>query len=153
LESNVAATTFTDKNGGSVIVLNRKTLDIASNGRIADAILHEVMHALTVPAIDNPKSESDRQFADINNKTYSRFNKIARKMRLFEPILNNEKEFVSYFTTDRDQRQFLYDIANEADIKDRKTIKNLLKSFINAISRRLVGEKVFLTNVESIDKY
>lgn len=153
LESNVAATTFTDNNGGSVIVLNRKTLDIASNGRITDAILHEVMHALTVPAIDNPKSESDRQFAEINNKIYSRFNKIARKMRLFEPILNNEKEFISYFTTDRDQRQFLYDIAKDADIKDRKTIKNILKSFINAISRRLIGEKVFLTNVESIDKY
>ena len=153
LESNVVATTITDENGGSVIIINRNLLDITSAEYLADSILHEVIHAITVPAIDNPISKEDRALQKSNSRIYNKISKLASKYNIYQPIFNNEKEFISIFATDKLQRQIVYDLAKREDKSQQSTIKQHIKDFVNAITNKLFDSKVFLTNEEQINKY
>lgn len=153
LESNVVATTITDENGGSIIIINSDLVDVVGSERIADSVLHEIIHALTVPAIDNPVNRADKVLQKTNRRIYSVFSKLAKKYSVYEPIFNNEKEFISIFTTDKLQRQVVYDIAKQSDRQQKNTIKQHIKDFVNAISEKILNNKVFLTNEQKLNTY
>jgi hypothetical protein len=57
LEENVIVTSFSDNSGKTIIAINQNAIDQVSNEYLANAVLHEVAHAVTVGFINKPKTE------------------------------------------------------------------------------------------------
>lgn len=159
LEAGVIATTVTE-DGGSFIVINQDMIGKTTNNMFADKVLHEVVHALTVPAITNPKTSEEKHLYNTTKKMFDMFNKIMSNVFIDKAdyhvgshILENEREFVSEFITDKHSRSYLYNIAQRVDEKQSKTISRGIKNFINAISNFLLGKNFFLNNQQKLEEY
>lgn len=153
LEPTILGTTIIDENGGSVIILNKSLIDKVSSGMLATAVLHEMLHSITVPALLAPQSHIDRQLSKNTSVVYTKMKKIAGVLADNHQMFDDKQEFLSVFMTDKNERQFLYDIANSQDIKERESIKGILKNFINSIINKLFDKSVFKTNTELLDQY
>ena len=152
--------TITDEYGQSVIVINPEIVGKASNKLIADTLLHEIVHALTVPAINEPQTTEERNLANDNHKLFSFmdklfptdvYNRLDRTNGMY--ALTNEKEFVAEFITNKNVRDLVYKTARQLDQKDKNTIKQRIKNFINSIIRFLLNREVFLSNEELVRQY
>lgn len=62
LQIGTLMTTVSDENGGSVILIDPEKIEDVSNEYLADKLLHETVHAITVGAINNPKTEEEKRF-------------------------------------------------------------------------------------------
>ena len=56
MSNDKIADTITDKDGNSVITINPNVMRNVTMQYASKAILHEIVHAVTVDAIDNPKT-------------------------------------------------------------------------------------------------
>jgi predicted metal-dependent peptidase len=70
LPSGKLMATRTYADGSVVILINPNHSNRLSNRRLSDSLLHEVIHALTVSAITNPKTKEDREFAKRNRQMF-----------------------------------------------------------------------------------
>ena len=60
--------TYTDKNGRSVIVINPSVMDKVTFSYFNEAFLHEMIHAVTVDIINNPVTAEDFAFVKKNHE-------------------------------------------------------------------------------------
>lgn len=150
------ATTITDKDGNSVITINPSAMRSVTMRYASTAILHELVHAVTVDAIDNPKTSSDYKFSESTKKVFKTFKKIVSK----NPIIlsdvesgmyafTNEREFAAVFITDSNVRSLVYQIAKESD----NSYSARLKKFINNIVSLFVKKQLFNTNENTLKQY
>lgn len=151
------AATATNK-GQSIVLLNADLLKNVSKKYAGITILHEIIHAVTINAIDNPTTKEQKSFVKANKKVLSTLRK-AFKGR--ESLLNNseygayaltnEKEFAAVFITDEQVRNLMYQIAQQMD--KNGGIIQILKDFINAVSNLLINRSVFASNEELLTTY
>ena len=153
LEPDVLGTTITDENGGSVIILNKNLVSKVSSGMLSTTLLHEILHAVTLPALLNPVSDIDRFLSRNTSRIYRNMKKIAGVLAENHQMFDNEQEFLSIFITDKNERQFIYDIARSVDESERNTIKSIIKKFINSITNKLFDSVIFKSNVEQLQQY
>ena len=155
------ASTETDKNTGrSIILLNPNLINQVTKGYLGEAILHEIIHAVTVNAINKPSNEIEQEFVNLNKKVFNVMSKAFPKYSsLFNNVelglyaLNNEKEFAAVFITDDEARNAFYHIAKQIDIQKDGKFVNTFKRFMNSILHLFVNKNVFNTNYETLKKY
>lgn len=153
-------TTVTDENGQSVILINPELIGVASNGLVARTFMHEVVHALTVPAITNPQTETERQLAKTNRRMWEFMDKMY-PADVYDRLntesgmyaLCNEKEFVAEFMTNKAVRDLVYETAIKAYSREKKGLLGHIKRFINAISMFFIHKNVFITNEDRVKDY
>ena len=144
----MACRTYED--GSVVILINPNHSDRVSNKRLSDSLLHEVIHALTVQAINNPKTEEERRFARANREMYRTFDKLfpaeiysRNDLDSGYYILKDEKEFAAVFATDQNARSRIYERAIFEDKKHNSGLLRIIKRFINAFARAVANKNVF----------
>ena len=160
LGPNELASTITDDNGGSIIIINPNLINFVTSGFMATTMLHEVIHAITVNAINNPKTEEEIQFVKANSKLYQILNN-ALDPKLYSRndvqhgyyALTNEKEFAAAFATDEVTRSAMYDAAYKLDEVQRNKFFTRIKNFINVITNLFIGKDVFKTNTQKLQDY
>ena len=158
---DILAVTVTDKNGGSYIVINKEALGNVSSGYLATAILHEVIHAITVDAINNPVTDEQKALASTNKNAFELLNKVFNRSIYSRSnfdqgfyALSNEKEFAAIFMTDENVRQTFYQEASKFDEKIFNRVKNSIKKLINAVTNVLINRRFFSTSsTEVLDRY
>lgn len=157
---NLASTDTNNKTGESVIRINPNLVNQVTKGYLGEAILHEVVHAVTVNAINNPKTKIEQNFAQLNKKVFDIMSKAFPKYSaLFNDInlglyaLNNEKEFAAVFITDNEARNAFYHIAKQLDVQKNGRFINTFKNFMNSILHLFVNKNVFNTNEAILKKY
>lgn len=150
LPSGKLMATRTYKDGSVVILINPNHSDRVSNRRLSDSLLHEVIHAITVQAINNPKTEEERRFARENREMFRTFDRLfpaeifsRNDMDTGYYILKNEKEFAAVFATDQNARNRLFTKAIAEDKKHNGRLSRMVKRFINAFTRVLVNKNIF----------
>lgn len=154
------ATTITDDFGGSVIVLNQDLIGKVSAGFMSKTVLHEIMHSITVDAINNPKTKEQLEFSKANSKIYQMLNK-ALPALLYDRndvengyyALTNEKEFAASFVTDETVRSLAFNTLSKLDEVQRNKFITRIKSFINAISNLFVNKDLFKNNIQQLNEY
>ena len=150
LDDNVLASTGTDSEGRSVIVINKDFINKVSVTMASTAVLHEVMHAVTVNAINNPRTAEEREFAKNNKKVFKIFSK-ALPANLYDRAnvesgyyaLTNEKELAASYLTQREVRDLLRRTAEKLDAEKR----GIFKEFINSIVKMFTNKNLFKTNL------
>lgn len=155
------ATTETNKSTGkSIILINQNLINQVSKGYLGEAILHEVVHGVTVNAINKPSNEIERNFARMNKKVFDVMSKIfPEHSQRFNNIelglyaLKNEKEFAAVFITDDIARKAFYDIAKQIDIQKNGKFINIFKNFINSVIHLFVNKNLFDTNQALLKQY
>lgn len=129
----------------------------ASNRLTADTFLHEVVHALTVNAFNNPVSKEDknlvsstRELHKIMDKLYPReiYDRSNRESGMY--ALTNPKEFIAEFISNKHTRDLVYKTAVQLDKQSGKTLLGKIKSLINSITKFLVNKNLFKTNEERV---
>lgn len=155
-DSVEVAYTVTDNNGKSVIVLNSKLLQKVTSSYAAKAIMHEIMHALTIKAIEKPITREERSLQEANHKLFQSLQEMA--IQNGWPLdsadnglycLTNEKEFAACFATDPIVRELCKDMVRQSNRK----IKTRFKNFINSITNVILGKSVFNTPKSQYDNY
>lgn len=160
MDKNKIAETITDVDGNSVIVINPNVINHVTKQYIAKALMHEIVHAVTVTAIDKPTTKYELKFAELNRKVFNRFSKlVSQNISLLSDIesglyaFSNQKEFSAVFITDPAVRSLLRSIAKEADINNNGKFTLYIKDFINGITQLFFNKTAFDTNVSLLDQY
>lgn len=156
LNYGVVATTITDENGGSAIVINRDWMHKVSKSYFGTSLLHEVVHAITANALVNPVTTEQVEFKHRTERIFNTLQKLAKK-DIFNLIntesglyaLSKIQEFASVFITDETARNNFYALAKQSD----KTTIARLKNFINSIVRLFVNKNLFTSNTEQLQQY
>lgn len=149
------AETVTTKNGGSMILINPDVIQDVSKNYAGISVLHEIIHALTVNAINNPNTEAKSKFARANNKV---FNMLRKALIGHEVLLNNseyglyaltnEKEFAAVYITDSQARSQINALARQLDIDRNGHFVEAVKRFINYVYG-LFTDKALLHTAQS----
>lgn len=147
------------KDGGTVIVIDQANAAAVSNQFLADTILHEIIHACTVKAINTPVTEIEKKFTRSNREVFKLLDKAFPKDQYSRYdveggyyILKNEKEFAAVYLTDRNARLMMLQKAMEVD-KKRPMLIRALRNFINAFTKFLVNKELFKDNVQKLQEY
>lgn len=150
LPSGKLMATRTYEDGSVVIIVNPKHSSRVSNKRLSDTLLHEIIHAVTVQAINNPQTEEERKFASRNRDMFRTFDKLfpaeifsRNDMDTGYYILKDEKEFAAVFATDQNARNRIFAKAIQEDKKYHGRLSRLIQRFINAFARAIVNKNVF----------
>lgn len=153
----VLATTYTDDNGNSVIAIDPDIIPQVSNKFVATLVMHEMIHALTVDAINNPTTEAAKELKRINSKVYSTFSKLLPASKYNRNIiedgyyvLNSEKEFVAVFMSDKNARNFLY---HKAQKSDNNILRKAFRDIVNAIGKFFVNKDLIQSKSEQLQEY
>lgn len=160
LEDDTIASIYYDNQGQMFITVNSNLIGNVSNRLFADSILHEVIHAVTINAIDNPSTEVESKFARQNKKVFDIFSKALPeseydRSRVDEGfyILYDEKEFAAVFASDPNARSFIYDAADLLDGQKYGTFKRILARFVNSFVNLFTDKIAINTNRAQLDKY
>lgn len=151
LDENVIVTSFSDENGKTVIGVNQNAIDQVSNEYLANAVLHEVAHAVTVGFINKPKTELQSRLKELNSQLHETFDKFFDRSKFDRQDasgiyygLSNEKEFIAEFMTNKDFRDIIYGAAVKLDQQNNNnSILGKLKNFVNRISNTLLDTNLF----------
>ena len=145
---------------GQFILINADAVNKVSNQYLADSFLHEILHAITVNSINNPKTKVERDLKRITEELFELFDKklpskLYNRMDIERGyhILKNPKEFLAVFMTDETARAFILEQARKIDKSKNGRIFNFVKRFINKISEWLVNESLFNTTESKINDY
>ena len=156
----LASTRTNKKTGKSVILLNPDLIGKVTKGYLGEAILHEVVHAVTVSAINNPVTKEQKRFVELNRKVLNRMRKLfPQDSSMFNDVdlslyaLKNEKEFAAVFITDDIARANFYRIARQIDLERNGKFLNTFKNFINSIVNLFVNKNVFNTAESQLKVY
>ena len=152
------AETATDNKGNAVILINGNLLSGVSKSFLGTTILHEVIHAVSVNAIDNPQTKEQKAFVKANKSVFNILKKAFNgREYLFNNVeyglyaLTNEKEFAAEFMTDESVRNLMYQIAKELDKSGG--VVQILKDFVNTLSNLLINRSIFASNEEILTNY
>lgn len=157
-ESTIA-TSITDKDGNSVILVNMDLAKKVSPRYFSETVLHEVIHSLTSNAIDKPTNLIERMFARLNSRLYDMLRRGLRHNRtiflesessLYNALLD-EHEFAAEFATNHETRVEVQRLAKELDDKKGIISRTFIK-YVNALSNLLLGKSV-VGNQGIVDKY
>jgi hypothetical protein len=145
LERGNIAETITH-NGTSLIIIDKEQSKGVTQEYATTMILHEIIHAITVDALNNPQTSEEIKFKRDIQKMLDSAQSLFSKSRKLDVddlayALSNEKEFAAMFVTDESIRQELLQMMNQNNRMSGK-----IKSFINSLSRLLVNKNVFKTN-------
>lgn len=158
-EDGIFAKAIFDKDGGSYISIDPSVIPTLSNRYVADVILHEMIHSLTVSTIKNPIGKIQKDFAKSNNRLYEIFDKLFPASTYNRLDLNNpyyalldKYEFASVFITDKKVRNLFYQEAIRQTKKGNNIIE-YVKKFINSISRFFVNKNVFNSLEDDLKLY
>ena len=156
----LASTETNNATGKSTVLLNPNLINKVSKGYLGEAILHEVVHAVTVSAINNPQTEQQKAFArlnkkvfDVMSKAFPKYSALLNDIELGLYALNNEKEFAAVFITDDTARKAFYSIARQIDVEKNGKFLVTFKNFINSILNLFVNKTLFNTNEALVKKY
>lgn len=155
------ATTVTDKSSGeSIILLNPSLINQVTKGYLGEAVLHEVIHAVTTNAINKPSNAIEEKFAKLNKKVFDKLSSfipagstLLNDVDLGTYALTNEKEFAAVFITDDVARNTFISIAKKVDEQTNGKFLNIFKNFINSIVHLFVNKNVFNTNEAILKQY
>lgn len=146
------AETITD-NGGSVILINPNELQQISRGYFGTTMMHEIIHAITVDIIDNPKTAEDKAFVEQNRKVFNRMSNLFGKDSAIKfdvlsgmHCLDNEKEFAAYFASDPDIRHAIFEMADAIDRTNNTSLFERLKRLVNKLSIAIANRAIFDPN-------
>lgn len=157
-ESTIA-TSITDKDGNSVILINMNLAKKVSPNYFSEVILHEVVHSLTSNAIDKPKTFIEKTFARLNQKLYDMLRKNLNRNRavflesdssLYNALLDPH-EFAAEFATNHNTRVEVQRLAKELD-NSKGVISRTFIKYVNAISNLLLGKAV-VGNQGVVERY
>lgn len=156
----ILASTITDNNGGSVIIINKDWINKVSKNYFGETMLHEVIHAITADALVNPKTHEQKVFKHSTESVYKLLRKaVKNNVHLLLDIntcgyaLSKPQEFVSVFLTSETARESFFNLAKELDVENSKTILGKFKKLINDSVRLLVNKTVFKSNLEKLTDY
>lgn len=162
LAEGVVATTMTDEDGNSVIMINPDWINNVSKQRQGEIFIHEIMHAVVANALNAPKTAVEATF---NKKTRKVFNQLKNAVRsedwhLFDVYgglyaLCDVHEFVSEFISNANARSNIYALAKEIDEKSNKKAVFRLKQFVNSLFRLFVNKDLFSTEstIDQLKQY
>ena len=152
------AETVIDSKGNAVILINGNLLSGVSKSFLGTTILHEMIHAVTVNAIDNPQTKEQKSFVKANKNVFKTLKKAFKgREYLFNNTeyglyaLTNEKEFAAEFMTDDGVRNIMYQVARELDKSG--SVVQMLKDFVNVLSNLLINRSIFASNEELLTDY
>lgn len=159
LENDTLATTEILDDGTTIISLNRNLVDKVSQGFLSEAILHEIIHAVTVPAFLLNKTQEQRNLV----KATSRITKMLRKAYSKEYILlsdidsakyalSDDIEFASVFMTDAEARNEFFSLASQLD-DNKWFVKKALINFINSLASLFVNKTIIKDNQQKLNDY
>ena len=160
LEDDVIAEISYDKHGQMFILINQNQFGKLSNRLIADSVLHEVIHGVTVGAIDNPHSESEIKFVRSNKKLFELLSNALPEVEFDRAhvdegfnILKDEKEFAAIYASNPTAREFVREAVNTLDTKKYGRFRSALANFINAFVNLFTDKPAIKTNKSLLDKY
>lgn len=141
--------TVVDENGNAVILIDPTRLEKVSANFFMDGFLHEMVHALTVKAIQNPKTEEEKRLQRNTSKIFRTLEKVFENYNIQDYdslyyFLNNSREFVAEFLTNQDVRDVVYRAIYEQQ-KQNGSIFIQFKNFVNAITRFFINKNLFYT--------
>ena len=146
--------TRTDENGNSYIVVDPQRILSISQSYFADKLLHEVVHAITVPMMDKPKTTRQKRFAKLAEQLCEQLKSIfyidgrlSDYSQELDYALSSPKELVAEFLVNEEVRRSIYDRALKYG--DKSLISNI-KEFVNSITRALFGENLFNTPISQV---
>lgn len=138
------------KDGGTVIIIDYNQIRQLSQVDAATLFLHEMIHALTTNAIDNPKSGQELAFKTALFDIYNFFDALipeSEKVRFDtitgDLILKDVYEFAAEFATNKNAKFFLYKRAVLADKEKNGKARYYIKKFINKFSNFLCKKSLF----------
>lgn len=158
IDNLTLATTITDNNtGASVVAINKSLINQVSSGYLSQTILHELVHAATVQAINKPTTQEQQTFARLNKTVFDKMsNMFKNNPSILETelyALTNEKEFAAEFITDKYTRQQIYKLAKQLDYSSNGKFIAIFKNFVNSLVNLFINKTVFNTNVSLVNQY
>lgn len=144
----MAATEY--ESGKIIIEIDPQQIIYYSQEQAAEYLLHEVIHGVSIQALNNPTTVEEKAFQTATNKVYDTFDKLMPEslwsrdsLESGAYILADKYEFAAVFATDDNAKRLLYEIAIQEDKKNNNKVFLRIKQFINALSRLLVNRNVF----------
>ena len=135
--------------GKIVIEIDPEQITYYSQEQAAEYVLHEVVHGVSIQALNNPTTIEEKAFQEATNKVYDIFDKLMPEdmwdrssMESGAYILSDKYEFAAVFATDDNAKRLLYEVAIAEDKKGNNKVFLRLKRFINALAR-LIGKIAF----------
>lgn len=148
------------KDGGFVIIIDVAQIRDLRAGDAANMLLHEVVHALTSNALENPKTLEEQLFVEATKSIYSFFDKVIPESEISRDdsitgayILKDIHEFAAEFATNRNARQLLFERAVEIDKQQNGKALLKIKKFINAFSNFLFNKRLFKLKQDEFNAY
>lgn len=143
---------------GSVIFINPNELSQISRGYAGTVLMHEIVHALTVDIINNPKTQTEKDFVELNRRTWQSLCNKFKHLDVYSRdvvdgmyALTDEKEFAACFASDPHVRQQIYELAEKFDrIHGGNKFVSRLKKIVSRLVKALTGKAVF--NKETLSK-
>lgn len=138
------------ESGKIIIEIDPEQIIYYSQEQAAEYLLHEVVHGISIQALNNPTTVEEKAFSEATNKVYDTFNQLMPEslwsrdsLESGAYILSDKYEFAAVFATDDNSRRLLYEVAIKEDKANNNKVFLRLKKFINALSRLLVNKNVF----------
>lgn len=143
---------------GSVIFINPNELSQISRGYAGTVLMHEIVHALTVDIINNPKTQAEKDFVELNRRTWQSLCNKFKHLDVYSRdvvdgmyALTDEKEFAACFASDPHVRQQIYELAEKFDrVHGGNKFISRLKKLVSRLVKALTGKAVF--NKETLSK-
>lgn len=141
----------TEYEGGKIIIeIDPEQLRYYSQEQASEYVLHEVVHGVSIQALNNPTTIEEKAFQEATNKVYDIFDKLMPEdlwdrssLDSGAYILSDKYEFAAVFATDDNSRRLLYEVAIQEDKKNNNKLFLRIKKFINALARLLVNKNIF----------
>ena len=139
---------------GSYISLNLSTVRNLSNSKVADIILHEIVHHLTEQALSNPKTSSDIKLKNNTEKLFQKLKSFVDKNpSMYASIdeglyaLTDKYEFIAQLATDQYTRSYMYKLAKQID-GNKNILVRTFNNVINAISGVILNRSIVGSQAE-----
>ena len=136
--------------GKIVIEIDPEQITYYSQEQAAEYVLHEVVHGVSIQALNNPTTIEEKAFQEATNKVYDIFDKLMPEdlwdrssMESGAYILSDKYEFAAVFATDDNAKRLLYEVAIQEDKNNNNKLFLRIKKFINALARLLVNKNIF----------
>lgn len=150
---------------GSVIFINSEELSQVSRGYAGTALMHEIVHAITVDIINNPVTEEDKAFVESNRRVWQQICKKIKHLDVYSRdvadglyALSSEKEFAAVFASDPSVRQQIYEFCEKIDRAEHgnrfvRFIKKMVNRLVKAFHKKAVfDENSLKSDIQAYDK-